>query len=168
MGVFDFLFGRDVSRGWMADADLQLEFRFDDGSLCGARLGDRLDRLYSLGPADDAAAARKGLLRYYGLGLEIHSREEHITGFTLHWSWPTERDTPFDAFPGRCLLHNREVDLHREATFVEIADIFGEPDRRLDDAVGRVYFYELPPGKLTFEFDDLDLLTALHLGESAA
>lgn len=163
MGLFSALFGTDVTRHWVAEQQPQLEFNFDEFALCGVRLGDRAEQLseLGLGPAEDVRAARKGLLRYYSLGLEINIREEEIAGFALIWAWPNELDCLFASFSGRCVHHDRDLPLHRETNFVDITARLGEPAERIDHEDGYTFIYEFGGVTLEVEFDALDLLNSI-------
>lgn len=163
MGLFSALFGTDVSRHWVAEQEPQLNFNFDDFALCGVHLGDRVERLseLGLGPAEDARAARKGLLRYYSLGLELSVHHEEIAGFVLVWAWPNELECPFASFTGRCVHHHRDWPLHRETNFLDVTARLGEPIRREDHEDSYTFVYRFNGVLLEVDFDTLDLLNSI-------
>jgi hypothetical protein len=158
MGLFDYFSRTDITRGWVADDDLRLEFNFDDCSLNDVELGDRIDRLNALGPAEDPAAARRGWLRYFSLGLEIESSNEQIDAFVLVWNaYGDPRVVPF---AGQCIQYGRALPLHEETTFVDFLRHFGEPDER-DEEHGIAFVYRLGAAVAEVQFDDLDLLASI-------
>ncbi len=161
MGLFDFLLGADITGDWVIEPQLELEFRFDDFSLCGVRLEDRAEELSGLGPAEDRRAARKGLLLYYSLGLQMETDHELVAAFVLFWVWPNDLNTPFGSFSGRCTQNGKTWPLNRETNFLDFTARFGEPDRREDDEAGMVFVYLFDAVRMEVEFDDLDLLTSI-------
>lgn len=161
MGLFDFLLGGDITRDWVAEPNVELEFNFDEFSLCGVRLGDRAEQLSQLGPVEDPRAVRKGSLRYFSLGLELEVQHDLIEAIVLVWAWPNDFDSAYQSFLGICKHHGRIWPLHRETTFLDFTAHFGEPDRREDDEFGLVFVYTFDKVQLEIEFDELDLLSTL-------
>jgi hypothetical protein len=119
------LFAPDPTRGWTADRPDPLTFDFDRFELIGARVGDPIDRLSRLGPAEDRAAAKKGRLCYPSLGLEILSDEGRITGIGIYWA--AKFHPSCRPFLGRCTLRGRELPLHEPLTENRLREWFGEP-----------------------------------------
>ncbi len=102
MGLLGSLFGkRDLTSAWKADAGLALVFDFRQNALCGIKIGDPVEGLSKLGPAEDARAARReGRYCYYTKGLEIGVDGGGVTSYLLIWSSPV--DPRYQPFAGTC------------------------------------------------------------------
>ena len=161
MGLFDFWLGTDVSVDWVAEPDLPICFNFDDLMLNGVGLGESLDGLSGLGPADDRRAARRGILRYYALGLQVEAGGDLVRSLELIWSWPNEPGIVFDSFAGDCVHEGMPWMLHRETNCMDIVTRLGKPDDEGRDELGLSYAYHREPALLRVEFDELDLLVSV-------
>lgn len=156
--MFGFPWRADPTRHWVAQPHLPLQFDFDVFELCGVGLGDRVEALCFLGPAEDSRWARRGRLRYFSRGVEIDVADELICGYVLHWSWPNEYGAAFDAFAGSCTHRGQPCRLHRETNFLDFIAEFDEPDDRLQAGTGWLFLYEYAGARMQAEFDELDLL----------
>lgn len=102
------MFGRKyLSSDWRRGGDLQLEVNFDRSSLNGVRVGDAIGDLSGLGPAEDAGAARDGVLRYFSRGLELRASEGRLEEITLIWV-DTLKDG-YSPFSGVCRWKGRTL-----------------------------------------------------------
>jgi len=161
MGLLDFLFGHDLTRTWVREPERTIEFDFTERSLAGTRLGDRIEELSFLGPAEEPRSARRGLLSYFSLGLEIDIEDELLKTFRLIWEDPA--DQRFSSFTGVCRLRGKVVPLHRESTFVDVVRHLGQPDEQEEDSFGKVFCYTRAGFDVEVVFDELDLLLSVSV-----
>ena len=141
----------DPTKDWRRLPDLDLTFDLDRAELNGVRLGERLDRLSFLGPAEDRALAREGELCYHSLGLCVELEDDMITNYRIIWRDPYEEK--YEPFPGSVEYHSNRIALEDLTEATAIGE-FGEPSSRDDeDEEEVVLFYEFSELKWDIEFD---------------
>src|SRR5687768_9293388 len=153
MGLFDWLLGKDPTGDWPATFSAPLEYDFDKHALCGVKLGAPVNDLRKLGRAEDAARARKGMLRYYTKGFTIDLEEGHAMDFSLFWTndWSEPGNGP-QPFRGKARLAGSEIRLNANTTEQDLLSWFGEPAKRDEDEEA-VTLRFTRPGNVTYEFD---------------
>jgi len=125
VSFLDNLLDRNPTREWRAQPGLQLVLDLDDESFCGIRLGERADRLQKLGPADDAAAARRGSY-WYGSGGFL-CREEKGRFVELEVVYSVGEGPPFAGLVRR---NGATATLAPQTTEQELLAHLGQPDER--------------------------------------
>jgi hypothetical protein len=120
--------GTDPTRAWVADPSLVLYFDLDKHALCGVRLGDPIERLSPLGPAEHRGNAREGLFSYFSRGLEFEAENGIISLYALVWASMEARG--FKPFGGACWFQGRKLDLSARTRETELVRVFGEPYQR--------------------------------------
>ena len=141
MGFLAKFFGRgDPTRKWVALAGLNLHFDFSQHALCGVQVGEDLDLLQRLGPAEDGRAARLGSYRYYSKGFEVCSDGNVVESYVLVWR--DDLAEGYKPFVGDCKLGGTDISLSAETTEEDIVEIFGSPYWRSQDADEVLLFYE--------------------------
>lgn len=125
MSFLDNLFDRNPTREWRAQPGLELVLDLDDESFCGIRLGERADRLEKLGPAEDAAAARRGDYRYRSRGFVC--REEQGRFVELEANSGVGEGQPFAGLVRR---NGASATLTPQMTESDLVAHLGKPDER--------------------------------------
>ena len=162
MSIFARLFGGgDPTQKWVANWGLGLDFDFETHALCGVRLGEPLERLSRLGPAEDSRAARDGSFLYYSKGLEVGVEGGRINRYALFW-----RDfhgEGYQPFAGTCRDKGRPLMLSPNTTEREIKALFGEPYWRHTDEPDEEEPAENDPSEtsLFYEFGDTERIVTL-------
>ncbi len=160
--MWEFLFGpKDRSRDWVRREGLPLKFSLDDASLNSAGLGDQIDRIEFLGPAEDRRQARYGAFCYYSLGLFIECDDEgRITEIdVVYW----DEDGEFQAYQGAVVYQGRPVDLQgmsKDAFLARFGPCYWE-DR---DDCETILFYEFRDLEWMVEFDEQQVLKRVAIG----
>ncbi len=142
MGLLDRLFARpDSTADWKPEPGLRLEVDLGRHALCGVRVGDPVEWLSRLGPAEDALAARRdGRYSYYTRGLEVGARGGRVTSYLLVWGGYA--DPKYQPFAGACTSRGKSLPLSADTREPEIARYFGEPYWRDEDEDEILLFYE--------------------------
>ncbi|MDP3773212.1 MAG: hypothetical protein Q8Q85_03000 [Gemmatimonadales bacterium] len=125
MSFLDNLLNRNPTREWRAQPGLQLVLDLDDESFCGIRLGERADRLNKLGPAEDAAAARRGSYWYGSRGFLC--REEQGRFVELEAVYSGGEGQPFAGLVRR---NGATATLAPQTTEPDLVAHLGKPDER--------------------------------------
>jgi len=126
---------------WKREPGLVLTFDFGRNALCGVRIGDPVDWLSKLGPAEDARAARRdGRYCYYSKGLEVGAREGRVTSYLLVWGG--SEDPRYRPFAGACGYRGKSLPLSGDTREPEIVGYFGHPYWRDEDEEEILLFYE--------------------------
>ncbi|MBI5168084.1 MAG: hypothetical protein HZA61_01210 [Candidatus Eisenbacteria bacterium] len=116
------------------------EVDFVKGSLSGVALGEDVERLSFLGPADSAGEACAGVFGYNALGLALMSDGGKLASITvLLTGSPGGKHA---AFAGIFRVRDNRHVLPPETTEAEIVTLFGEPAARAeqkDDETGEVW-----------------------------
>lgn len=159
MGLFSFIFGKDVTRDWVAVRGMRLEIDLGRGTLCGVAIDARIDCLEGLGPAENRPAARAGKLHYYSKGLQIEVKDGLLDSFTVYWDEPGYRP-----WPGVSLREGSPIPLDADATVEKLLESAGEPDEREDDEAGTSLEYFHDDGWLDVQFDVDGRLKAAFFG----
>lgn len=129
MGIFDKVFRRGYpSAAWTRREPLSLEFDFDRTALNGVGIGDGLEGLSFLGPAEDAPAAQKELLRYFSLGLEIRCAEGRVAELTLVWA--DSMAEGYRPFAGLCRRRGHVLGFSPETSEGDVTLALGQPHTR--------------------------------------
>src|SRR2546422_4959539 len=132
MALLDSLFGKsDPPRDWTRDPALVLLLDLDSHALCGARLGEPLERLRGLGPAEDRRAARRESFRYLSRGLEVDSESGALHGFVLVFK--DDLREGFQPFQGRLRFRGEPIQLSGSSTEKDLVERFGQPYWRDED-----------------------------------
>jgi len=148
--VFERWFGQeDPSRDWVAGPAVEFVLDLDESSLNGARLGDDIERLSALGPAEDHRAARFGALRYYSKGLSIELQGRQIASFLLVWQDPLGEG--YLPYSGVCRARGAIVRLAPEVTEGELILALGPAYWRDSDEDELLLFYE--HGDVEWQFE---------------
>ncbi len=117
-----------------------LEVDVVKGSLAGVALGEDVERLSFLGPADSAGEACAGVFGYDALGLALMSDGGRLGSITLLLTGsPGGKHA---AFAGVFRVHGHRHVLPPETTEAEIVTLFGEPTARAeqkDDETGEIW-----------------------------
>jgi hypothetical protein len=125
VSFLDNLLDRNPTREWRAQRGLELVLDLDDESFSGIRLGERADRLQKLGPAEDAAAARRGEYRYRSRGFVC--REEQGRFVELEALYGVGEGQPFAGLVRR---NGATATLAPQTTEPELVAHLGKPDER--------------------------------------
>jgi hypothetical protein len=127
--LFGKLFRKDYpSSEWLRSESLSVDVDLDRGVLCGVPLGRNIDQLAFLGPAEDPEGARKGVLRYLSLGLEIQAVEATLSEITLILA--DSLGDGYQPFSGTVTRSGRKHLVTSEMNEGEAIRIFGSPTRR--------------------------------------
>ncbi|MBK7367864.1 MAG: hypothetical protein IPJ04_08095 [Candidatus Eisenbacteria bacterium] len=125
---------------WEKTPSPNLEVDVVKGSLSGVELGDDVERLSFLGPADSAGEACAGVFGYNALGLALMSDNGKLASITLLLTGSP--GGKHDAFAGIFRVRGHRHVLPPETTEAEIVTLFGEPTARAeekDDESGHVW-----------------------------
>lgn len=159
MGLLDSLAGsRDPTGNWATEPGLLLEFEMEPPSLLGVKLGEPLEKLFRLGPAENKESAHQGELRYYSRGVAIEVDKGKCDAFFVVFSQGFEG---FAAFHGTVRFEGDPIDLSAATDVQAVTEIFGEPLRREDDADESVLYFSEEGAEWEFEFSPLGLLRCL-------
>ena len=131
MSFLDNLLNRNPTREWRAQPGLALLLDLDDESFCGIRLGERADRLQKLGPAEDAATARRGSYRYLSRGFDCLEEQGRFAEVEANFSKP---EGP--PFAGVVRRNGTTATFTPQTTELELVAHLGKPDERGGDAEG--------------------------------
>ena len=127
--MFERLFRRPYpSSAWRRRQSLSIDADGDRGALCGVSLGQSIEDLSLLGPADDPGNARQGVLSYFSLGLEVR-----VSGATFKEVSLILADTLRDGyrpFRGSLTCGGRTHVLATEMREQAVPGLFGTPGRR--------------------------------------
>lgn len=125
---------------WERALPPELEVEFEQGTLCGVALGDDVERLAFLGPADSPGGACAGVLGYSDLGLALVSDSGKLGGVTLLIAGsPGAAHRPFE---GCIRARGQRHLLTTGANELEIVTRFGTPTEHADqkdDETGEVW-----------------------------
>ncbi len=162
MGFLD-LFRRkpDPTATWRAEPGLRLEFDFSSQALCGVRIGESLERLARLGPAEDKRAGGRGRYCYYSKGLEIGAAAGLADSFLLVWDSPAE--PRYRPFAGTCMYRGRDLGLSARTSEADIRQCFGEPYWRDQDEDEILLFYEFRSVEWMIELSPHRTLRAVQI-----
>lgn len=164
MSLLSWLSGRkDVTARWTRAANLRLSLDFASGALCGVALGERLERLAFLGPADGGRGPDADLV-YRELGLAVGVQRGRIASYDLWWRDSLEQG--FQPYAGTVLRDGRPLALGTATTEAGLVLALGEPYWRDHDEEETILFYELKDWRGDFterqiELDAEGRLTAL-------
>lgn len=125
---------------WERTLAHDLEVDVVKGSLSGVELGDDVERLSFLGPADSAGEACAGVFGYNALGLALLSDGGKLGSITLLLTGSP--GGKHDAFAGIFRVRGHRHVLPPETTEAEIVTLFGEPTERAeqkDDETGEIW-----------------------------
>jgi hypothetical protein len=125
VSFLDNLFDRNPTREWRAQPGLELGLDLDDESFCGIRLGERADRLRKLGPAEDAAAARRGEYRYWSRGFLCREEQGRFVEAELVCS-----EGVGQPFAGPVRRNGATATFGPQTTEPELVTHLGPPDER--------------------------------------
>jgi hypothetical protein len=125
VSFLDNLLNRNPTREWRSQPGLELLLDLDDESFCGIRLGERADRLQKLGPAEDAAAARRG--SYWYLSRGFLCREEQGRFVELEVVYSVGEGQPFAGLVRR---NGATATLAPHTTEADLVAHLGQPDER--------------------------------------
>lgn len=128
---------RDPTVAWTADPALAATLDLDRHRICGAGLGEPVERLAGLGPAEDGPAAARGELRYPSRGLSVSTVDGLVTAFFVAW-----REPGYAPFAGRVTSDGREVGLAGGSTPEDLVAMLGTPYWRAEDPDEVILFYE--------------------------
>jgi hypothetical protein len=164
VGLLDFLFNSSYpTSDWSAFDDRKLRFDFDKNALCEVAIGDRMERLRFLGPAEDAkAASNYESLLYYSKGLFVTLDNETIVGYVIFFQDVCENK--YAPFAGTCLANGRQIELSRETTEAQLLDLWGEPywrDAKDDDEI--LLFFERGNIEWQIELDGFGGLLVINV-----
>ena len=159
MGLLGFIFGKDLTRDWVANRGLRLEIDLGRLTLCGVAVDARIEQLEGLGPAENRSAARSGKLCYYSKGLQIDVKDGLLDGFTVYWDEPGYRP-----WPGTALYDGSPVPLDHDTTPEKFIELAGEPDDREDDEADISLDYFHDNGWCDIQFDMDGHLQAICFG----
>ncbi|MFN8586265.1 MAG: hypothetical protein U0704_00550 [Candidatus Eisenbacteria bacterium] len=125
---------------WERTIAPELEVDFVKGALCGVALGDDVERLSFLGPAESPGEACAGVLGYSDLGLSLFSDAGKLGAITLLLTGsPGAKHRTFE---GCFRVRGHRHVLPPETTEAEIVTLFGEPTARAeqkDDETGEIW-----------------------------
>jgi hypothetical protein len=160
MGLLDSLAGsRDPSGNWATEPGLALDFDFEPPTLLGVTLGEPVEKLFRLGPAENKETAHEGELRYYSRGVAIEVVKGKCDAFFIVFSQGLEG---YAAFHGAIRFKGTPISMSNATETDMLIDIFGEPLRREDDEDETVlYFSEVNGIDWEIEFSPLGLLRCI-------
>ena len=119
---------------WRAEPGLRPEFDFGRHALCGVKIGDPVEWLAKLGPAEDPRAARReGRYCYYSKGLEIGANDGRVISYLLVWGGSA--DPRYRPFAGACTYRGRSLPLSAQTGEREIVGYFGDPYWRGEEGI---------------------------------
>lgn len=124
MSFFDKLLNKNPTADWQADKNLVLMLDVEQESLCGITIGDAVNRLTKLGPAEDAATARNGWYRYPSYGFSITCERERVVEVELSFGEDS-------CFGGHVAIRGAELPLEGDITEEIIVAAAGAPDERI-------------------------------------
>jgi hypothetical protein len=157
--LFEFWTRRgDPTRRWTRSPILELRFELVGGKLNGVGVGDHGFGLSFLGPCENAATARSGILDYYSLGYGFDWEDDRIvTASSIVYS--DERE-PYTAFRGRVTYGGDELRLfgmNEESFSKRFPDLYW----RDQDDDETILFYEFPSTEWQVEFDRAGVIKRL-------
>lgn len=160
MGLLDSLAGsRDPTGNWATEPGLSVDFDLEPPSLLGVKLGEPLEKLFRLGPAENKETAHQGELRYFSRGVAIEIVKGKCDAFFIVFSQGLEG---YAAFHGTVRFNGSPISLNSATDTAAVIEMFGEPLRREDDEDESVlYFSEENDIEWEVEFSPLGLLRCL-------
>jgi hypothetical protein len=159
MGLLDSLAGsRDPTGNWATEPGLTLDFELEPPALLGVKLGEPLEKLFRLGPAENKETANLGEIRYYSRGVSIEVVKGKCDAFFLVFSQGLEG---YAAFMGTARFEGTPVDLNSATDTQAVIELFGEPLRREDDEDETILYFEEEGAAWELEFSPLGLLRCL-------
>ena len=159
MGLLSFIFGKDVTRDWMANRGMRLEIDLGRLTLCSVAIDAQIELLAGLGPAENRRAARSGKLHYYSKGLQIEVQDGLLNGFTVYWDEPGYRP-----WSGMSIYEGSPIPLDAGTTPEKLIELAGEPGEREDDEVGTSLEYFRDDDWCDIQFDIDGHLKAIFFG----
>ncbi len=158
MGILDIFRSRNSTDAWQPDPRLGLTFDLDKYTLGSVALGEPVDRLCGLGPAEDKRDAKSGIYRYYSRGLSITTEHDCIHVFRLVWHDPDRPE--YQPYVGICTLHTAPVPLNGDMSAASFVQLLGEPNDQTDDSL----IYHKGESILDAQFSENDRLSYLIVG----
>ncbi len=159
MGLLHFIFGKDLTRDWVAHRAVRLQIDLGRLTLCGVAIDARIELLEGLGPTENRRAARSGKLYYYSKGLEIEVNDGLFDSFTIHWDKPGYRP-----WRGEAVYEGSPIALDAGTTPEKLLELVGEPDEREDDETGTSLEYFRDDGWCDIQFDTDGRLKTIFFG----
>lgn len=162
MGFLDQLLNRNPTRDWKAQPDLVLMLDIDQETFCGIAIGADPRALERLGPAEDAAAARKGWYRYPSSGFDIVTEQGRVVEIQLSFD-------PAECYGGHVRINGAELPLEGDITEATIVRAAGAPSERIvdDDVAGMeevILRYTRHKADWQFELNEQGKLTSIWGG----
>lgn len=162
MGIFERFLGRNPAQHWIGDAGLRLEVDLSVASLCGAMLGEPIERLSALGPPENPKPSEETGYHYFSRGLEIGPDAEGRFDYLLClWNAPDRPE--HHPFPGRFSWKGRPVPIDGRTTLDDVLALFGEPYHVDEDDEEAILRYQLNDVGWELEFGRGTGLRALLL-----
>ena len=146
---------------WRTEPGLvtSFDFDFDHHALCGIKPGDPVALLWKLGPPEDKEAEAEGNYNYYSKGVQVSVENGLVASFVLFWNDKDQKQ--FLPFSSLCSYRRQKIELRAGISEPEIANIFGEPYWRDEDADEIILFYEFGEIEWEIEIDRREGLTAI-------
>src|SRR5436305_1611951 len=112
MGLLDFIFGKsNPTSRWTADARLKLVVDLDRHSLCGVPIGQPINRLSRLGPAD-ARRSNEFAFDYRDRGFYVTNDEGRLESICIR----IDPDAAARSYTGGWVWRGQEVDIRAETS----------------------------------------------------